>query len=421
MPAGSSHALAWAGAEVEPATTVVVVCYRPGDWLVPCLESVCSQAGEVVVVDNGSPNREASKLARKLGARTIRSERNRGFAGGANMGLRAANGEVVGLLNDDAVAGPGWLDRAAEVLADPSVAAVTPKVVLADVFAEVTLPDEPWQAPGDARSLGRMIRSVSVGGVELLDSVIGGGIHELETGPEGRWRWTAGPQPFYVPVADPGADHPILVDGSPVEPSAWVRLLNHAGTYLRSHGIGGDFGFGAPDDGRFDSRGERFGFSGTAPVFRAETLRRLGGFAEPFFAYNEDTDWSLRARLAGLRVVYDPRATVVHRLSATSGGASQSRVRFLARRNAMLCLVRNAPAGLAKEQVRLGLRAGVGDDIRAAVLSRLPWALATRLRMWPLRVKSPQEIWDRWADKDLTWDTRPASRGAAGAPTGGGF
>ena len=34
--------------------------------------------------------------------------------------------------------------------------------------------------------------------------------------------------------------------------------------------------------------------------------------------YLEDTDWCLRARLAGLRIVYDPTASVRHRLSATS-------------------------------------------------------------------------------------------------------
>ena len=122
------------------------------------------------------------------------------------------------------------------------------------------------------------------------------------------------------------------------------RLVNHAGSYLERHGVAGEYGLGAPDDGRFDHGAERFGFSGTAPVFRAETLERLGGLEPQFFAYNEDTDWCLRARLAGLRILYDPAATVRHRLSATSQGPRSPMVRFLAQRNALLCLVRNAPS-----------------------------------------------------------------------------
>jgi glycosyltransferase involved in cell wall biosynthesis len=38
-----------------------------------CLESVISQADEVLVVDNGSADEEASRLARQAGARSRRA------------------------------------------------------------------------------------------------------------------------------------------------------------------------------------------------------------------------------------------------------------------------------------------------------------------------------------------------------------
>ena len=108
------------------SSSVVVVSYRPGTWLAECLASVLPHASEVIVVDNGSPGEEVSDIARRSGARVIRASRNLGFAGGVNLGLRHAHGEIIGLLNDDAVAGPGWLDAAAAVLGDPTIAAVTP-------------------------------------------------------------------------------------------------------------------------------------------------------------------------------------------------------------------------------------------------------------------------------------------------------
>ena len=250
-----------------------------------CLASVLPQASEVVVVDNGSSGGEAADIARRAGGIVIRSPRNLGFAGGVNLGLGHARGELVGLLNDDAVAGPGWLDTAEAVLADPTVAAVTPKVVLDGVFAEVVLEDDPWYHPGDHRPLGRLLHSVTLGNDEVLERLVGAGVHSLEQGnidgQPGRWRWTSGRAPFYVPLADPTLSIDVRVNGEPVAVRTRCTLVNQAGTFLEHHGIGGDYGFATPDDGRFDESAERFGFSGTAPVFRHETLGQTGRAGGP--------------------------------------------------------------------------------------------------------------------------------------------
>jgi GT2 family glycosyltransferase len=408
---------------VATSTSVVVVSHRPGSWLAECLASVLPQASEVVVVDNGSSDATASAIARQAGAVIVRSPRNLGFAGGVNLGLRHASGEIVALLNDDAVAGPGWLDAARVVLTDPTVAAVTPKVLLDGHFAEIVLEDEAWFSPGDNRPLGRQLHSVTVGGTEVIETVVGAGVHDLERtmadGQPLRWRWTTGDTPFYLPLPDPTLSAAVAVNGEPVDVRSVCTLVNHAGNFLERHGIAGDYGFAAPNDGRFDQRAERFGFSGTAPVFRAETLARVGGLAGPFFAYNEDTDWCLRARLAGLRIIYDPGATVRHRLSATSGGAVDPFVQFLAQRNALLCLIRNAPADVARRFVWRRIREGPGSGVRGALLRRLPWAAASRMRMQRHWIEDPATVWDRWAGADTTWDTRPANSAPAGEPDTG--
>ena len=75
-----------------------------------------AQADQVVVVDNGSAGDEASAVAAPLGAQVVRSPVNLGFAGGVDLGLRHARGAIIGLLNDDAVAGPGWIDAARAAL-----------------------------------------------------------------------------------------------------------------------------------------------------------------------------------------------------------------------------------------------------------------------------------------------------------------
>jgi GT2 family glycosyltransferase len=53
--------------------------------------------------------------------------------------------------------------------------------------------------------------------------------------------------------------------------------------------------------------------SGTAVAIRRELWDELGGFAEPYFAYYEDTELSFRCWQRNLSVVYVPQAIVLHR------------------------------------------------------------------------------------------------------------
>ena len=57
---------------------------------------------EVIVVDNDSLQDEASLIATQYPhVKTIRSERNLGFAGGNNLGIKAAKGKYIFLINND--------------------------------------------------------------------------------------------------------------------------------------------------------------------------------------------------------------------------------------------------------------------------------------------------------------------------------
>lgn len=59
---------------------------------------------EVIVVDNASKNDEAAEISRRYPhVRTIRSEANLGFAGGNNLGIKAAQGKYLFLINNDTV------------------------------------------------------------------------------------------------------------------------------------------------------------------------------------------------------------------------------------------------------------------------------------------------------------------------------
>ena len=365
---------------------MVVVSLRSGDWLEPCLRSVRDQADQVVVVDNGSAGSEVSEVGRRLGATVVRNRENRGFAGGANQGIRQASGEVVALLNDDAVAGASWLASAEAALSDPSVGAVTPKVLLEGWYGQMVPNEETWYAPADARPLGRQLTSVRHDGVEVLDRVVGPGVHRVESGvidgQASRWRWTRPGKPYFVPLPGPEAATSVTVNGTRGAGHCGLPTGQQRRAVPPADGYSGDRGLECPDDGRWDESRETFGVSGTAMVVRAETLDRVGLFAEPYFAYYEDTDWSWRARRQGLRMVYLPDAEVSHRRSVTSVQTLGDKVRILGERNRLLCLVRNAPSDVMARETWRRVADGPDHGIRRGMLARLPWR-------WPPEPASP--------------------------------
>lgn len=52
--------------------------------------------------------------------------------------------------------------------------------------------------------------------------------------------------------------------------------------------------------------------AGMFMLFQSEVFRALGGFDEAYFLYYEDVDLCRRLRRAGHKVIYEPRAEVIH-------------------------------------------------------------------------------------------------------------
>lgn len=91
---------------------------------------------QLLVVDNGSRDGSAEAIERALGtAHCLKSERNLGFAGGANLGLRHAldaGAELLLLVNSDARVDPECLGRLERALAaDAAIAIAGPAIYAA--------------------------------------------------------------------------------------------------------------------------------------------------------------------------------------------------------------------------------------------------------------------------------------------------
>ena len=97
---------------MRPSVSVLIVAWNSGNELrrtLPPLLAELRDGDELIVVDNDSPD-ESAAIARELAPRVkiVTMGRNRGFAGGANVGASAATGDLLVILNPDAMPLPGW-------------------------------------------------------------------------------------------------------------------------------------------------------------------------------------------------------------------------------------------------------------------------------------------------------------------------
>lgn len=81
-----------------------------------------------------------------------------------------------------------------------------------------------------------------------------------------------------------------------------------------------DFNTGTVKNGDPETGGEVSFASGCCMLFSPKVFDKIGEFDEGYFMYYEDVDYCLRARAAGVRIVYLPEAVVYHKVGATSGG-----------------------------------------------------------------------------------------------------
>lgn len=133
--------------------SILIVNWNTRDDLLACLGSLRGAAigvpHEVIVVDNASGDGSADAVAAGFPeVRLLRAPRNLGFAGGNNLALAEARGELLLLLNPDTLVGAGQLERlVAHLDAEPRVGIVAPRLVYGDGAFQISA--TPFVEPAD--------------------------------------------------------------------------------------------------------------------------------------------------------------------------------------------------------------------------------------------------------------------------------
>ncbi len=247
--------------DVHPLISVIILNWNGIRFLEPCLDALAAQTYspvETIVVDNGSTDGSADWVRTHVpGVKLIETGKNLGFGGGMNVGILAARGRYVMILNNDTRLDPDCLAALKESIEkDEQYGACASKILLHEA--------------GDR---------IDAAGIAICPDGLSIGRGRLEKG------------------------------------------------------------------SLYDEETEVFFASGCACLYRREMLEDIGLFDEDFFAYAEDTDMGWRARLAGWRCIYNPKAIVFHLHSASSGSYSHLKA-FLVERNRIWVAVKNFPLPL---------------------------------------------------------------------------
>ena len=121
--------------------------------------------------------------------------------------------------------------------------------------------------------------------------------------------------------------------------------LDKAGHLIYWDGQNRGRGTMEPDVGQYDEEEEILWPDACAALYHRQLIADTGGFDESFFAFGDDADLGLRARLLGWSAWYVPSAVVHHRHSATAGVYSPLKI-MLVERNRLLLAIKNFPLSL---------------------------------------------------------------------------
>ncbi len=118
-----------------PRCSAIIVTYNSAESITQCLAALAGEDCEIVVVDNASQDETVARVEefrREHPVELLRISRNLGFAAGVNHGARAASGDVLLVLNPDAIAEHGSVTALIECMSAQSAAAAGGALMSAD-------------------------------------------------------------------------------------------------------------------------------------------------------------------------------------------------------------------------------------------------------------------------------------------------
>lgn len=340
-----------------PFCSVIVLNYFGEKILGHTLDSLLSldypkEKLEIIIIDNNSQDKskeiilDYSKKSQSIKYKFL--NKNLGFSGGNNQGIKIAKGDYVILLNNDCMVKNNWLTelvRTAQI--DPKIFAVSSKIKLypkyyhirfnyinsiylinaylnesylsklenpRKVFLEILPKDEycllevPY-ALGDKTISLELNFEISKHSIKKLS----GNILNLQN--------SEAVLAINKRIIKRNVlRYEIKLDVSRFSEKNIYERIQNAGIVVFQDGSGRDIGAKIKDQrqyyeydlGQYSKEKEVYAACGAAVLYNKKILDKIGLLDELFFMYYEDVEISERARLKGYKIYYSPKAEVRH-------------------------------------------------------------------------------------------------------------
>lgn len=119
-------------------------------------------------------------------------------------------------------------------------------------------------------------------------------------------------------------------------------VINFAGGKITMwRGKSEHIGRGDIDEGQYDRITSTDYVTGACLLARRKTIEEVGLFDPVYFLYWEDTDWCMRARKAGFKLLYVPKAKIWHKVSASSKPKKNPIIAYYFTRNRSRFIMKN--------------------------------------------------------------------------------
>jgi glycosyltransferase involved in cell wall biosynthesis len=151
--------------------SIVIPVFNQHDMTKECLRAVIEHTKdyEIVVVDNGSTPPVLAMINGQYVVNRVRNESNNGFPVAVNQGIRAAQGEIIVVLNNDVIVTPGWAEKLCSTLDKFSI--VGPVTNYCAGIQRVYVPE--YRNEGELRDRAEQWRKDHVGKIQEVNFVIG--------------------------------------------------------------------------------------------------------------------------------------------------------------------------------------------------------------------------------------------------------
>ena len=151
---------------------IVVPVYNAPEDVRACVDSVLASLRpdvRLVLIDDASPDPAIGRLLAEIAARAhpqvtvLANEKNLGFTGTANRGMRLSRADVI-LLNSDTLVSPGWLDALMHAAAtDPAIGTITPFSNNAEICSFPNFcADNHWPSGADPATVQAALQAAAV-------------------------------------------------------------------------------------------------------------------------------------------------------------------------------------------------------------------------------------------------------------------